>query len=184
MKLRLKNFRCYEDQTFDLGYKGLTLLTAATGVGKSSILMGVNFALFGVGSKVVSHGKTSCLVELEFDDIKISRTKKPNRLVVNDQYEDKSGQDIINKKFGETYDTTGYISQNALNSFVLMSPLDKLGFLEKFAFKDVELGKLKGKCNALISERHDIHVGTMPGFTRIDATEMMIPKYSAPASPI
>jgi DNA repair exonuclease SbcCD ATPase subunit len=159
MRLRLKNFRCYEDQTFDLGDKGLTLLSAATGTGKSSILMGVHFALFGVGTKVVTHGKTSCLVELEFDGIKISRTKRPNRLLVNDQYEDKAGQAIIDEKFGETYETTGYISQNALNSFVLMGPMDKLGFLEKFAFKDVELGKIKGRCKALISEKHDDLIG-------------------------
>jgi DNA repair exonuclease SbcCD ATPase subunit len=161
MKLHLKNFRCYEDQTFDLGEKGLTLLSAPTGTGKSSILMGVYFALFGVGTKVSSHGKTSCFAELEFGDMKITRTKRPNRLVlVNtiNEYEDKAAQAIINRVFGETYETTGYISQNALNSFVLMSPIDKLGFLETFAFKDVELATLKDRSKKLIAEKHDLLV--------------------------
>lgn len=155
MKIQLKNFRCYIDQTFDFGDNGLALLTGPSGQGKTTILMGIYFALFGTGTKVVSYGKSSCMVQLEFDNLKIVRTKRPNRLLVNDVHEDQAGQDIIDRIFGNTFDVTGYISQNALNSFVLMSPMDKLGFLEKFAFKDVDLGKLKGRCKAKITERNE-----------------------------
>lgn len=155
MRIRLKNFRCYSDETFDFGEGGLALLSGPSGKGKSTILMGIHFALFGSGSKVTAYGKTSCMVELEFDGMKIVRTKKPNRVVVNDVYEDDSAQEIINSKFGDTFEVTGYISQNALNSFILMSPIDKLGFLEKFAFRDVNLGKIKGRCKAHISKCHD-----------------------------
>ena len=136
MKITLKNFRCYENYTLDFGEKGLTLISGSSGAGKSSILLGIYFALFGIGTKFTMYGKTSCSVMLEFDDIIITRTKKPNRLIVEDEkvkYEDDAAQSIINKKFGETFDTTGYISQNAMNSFILMSPIEKLGFLEKFA---------------------------------------------------
>ena len=140
MKITLKNFRCYEDKTFDFGEEGITLLSGDSGRGKSSVMMGIQFALFGTGQKVAKHGKLSCSVELEFDGMKIYRTKRPNRVVVNDIYEDAVAQDIINKKFGDTFNATGYISQNALNSFILMSPLDKLAFFEKFAFKDSDLG--------------------------------------------
>lgn len=155
MKIHLKNFRCYIDQTFDFGDNGLALLTGPSGRGKTTILMGIYFALFGTGTKVVSYGKTSCMVQLEFGDLKIVRTKRPNRLLVNDVHEDQAGQDIIDRIFGNTFDVTGYIAQNALNSFVLMSPMDKLGFLETFAFKDVDLGKLKGRCKAKITERNE-----------------------------
>lgn len=155
MHIRLKNFRCYTDKTFDLGEEGLTLLSGPSGSGKSSVIMGIYFALFGVGTKVTSQGSTSCMVELEFDGLKIVRTKRPNRLVVNEVYEDASAQSIIDEKFGSTFNVTGYISQNALNSFVLMSPLDKLGFLEKFAFKDINLPEIKARCKALISKTNE-----------------------------
>ena len=144
MKIRLLNFRCYEDQTFDFGDEGLILLSASSGAGKSTILMAIHFALFGIGSKVTSAGKTSCKVEFEFGELKVVRTKRPNRLLVNDIYEDDEGQKIINEKFGEVFDVTGYISQNALNSFILKSPSDKLEFLEQFAFKDIDLMRIKG----------------------------------------
>ena len=155
MKIRLKNFRCYEDNTFDLGDNGITLLSAPSGYGKSTILNGIYFALFGVGNKVVSFGKTSCLVELDFDDMKIIRTKRPNRLVVNEIYEDEVAQQLINQKFGENFDVTGYISQNAMNSFIMMNPMEKLSFLERFAFKDIDLNNIKNRCKANITKTHD-----------------------------
>lgn len=155
MKIRLKNFRSYEDETFDLGNDGLVLITAPSGSGKSNILLGINFALYGTGTKVVKHGKTSCSVELIFGDMKIVRSKRPNRLIVNDDYADDAAQNIINKKFGDSFSVTGYIAQNALNSFIVMSPTDKLSFLETFAFKDVNLLELKKKCKDIIDKRYE-----------------------------
>lgn len=155
MKLRLINFRCYSDRTFDLGNGGLSLISGSSGLGKSTIFMAIYFAMYGTGTKVISHGKTNCTVEMEFDDMKIVRTKRPNRVIVNDVYEDDVAQNMINAKFGDCFNVTGYIAQNAIGSFVLMSPIEKLEFLEKFAFKDVDLGKIKGKCKALIAKKHE-----------------------------
>lgn len=155
MKIHLQNFLCYSDSTFDFGDQGIALLSGPSGVGKTSILRGIFFALFGEGNKLQAYGKTSCRVDLEFDGMQITRTKRPNRLVVNEVYEDDSAQAIINKKFGDTFKTSGYIQQNNLSSFILMSPIEKLDFLEKFAFRDVDLGKIKGRCKAHISKCHD-----------------------------
>jgi len=159
MKIRMKDFLCYTDSTFDFGNSGVALLSGPSGVGKTSILRGIFFALFGEGNKLQANGSTSCRVELDFDDLKIIRTKRPNRLVVNDVYEDESAQEIINKTFGDTFKVTGYIQQNNLNSFILMSPLEKLAFLEKFAFRDVDLGKIKAKCKSYILQTSDSLVG-------------------------
>ena len=161
MKIRMKDFLCYTDSTFDFGNTGVALLSGPSGVGKTSILRGIFFALFGEGNKLQASGSTSCRVELEFDNLNIIRTKKPNRLVVNDVHEDESGQEIINKIFGDTFKVTGYIQQNNLNSFILMSPVEKLSFLEKFAFRDVDLGKIKGRCKAYILQTSDALVGVV-----------------------
>lgn len=145
---------------FELNRDGRFLLGDFTVTHNSSILMGIHFALNGAGSKVVTHGKTSCLVEFEFDGMKITRTKRPNRLVVNDIYEDEAAQEVINKKFGDAFDVSGYIAQNAMNSFILMSPIEKLNFLEKFAFKDINLAEIKARCKAHISRTNEELIST------------------------
>lgn len=161
MKIRMKDFLCYKDSTFDFGDSGIALLSGPSGVGKTSILRGIFFALFGEGNKLQANGSSSCRVEFDFDNIKIVRTKRPNRLVVNEVHEDECAQEIINKMFGDTFKISGYIQQNNLNSFVLMSPVEKLAFLEKFTFRDVDLGKIKGRCKAYISQTNDALVGVV-----------------------
>jgi energy-coupling factor transporter ATP-binding protein EcfA2 len=160
MKITLKNFRCYEDAVFNFGEKGIVLLSGPSGAGKSTIFFAVYFALFGTGNKLAMNGKLSCSVLLEFEGMTIIRSKKPNRLIVNSIYEDDAGQSIIDKKFGDSFKTTGYISQNARDSFILMSPIEKLGFLEKFAFQDINLSVIKKRCKDLIKERNDNLVKT------------------------
>ena len=180
MKITLKNFRCYTNQTFDFGKDGIVLLSGPSGVGKTSILSGIYFALFGVGTKIVSYGKSSCSVILEFEEITITRTKRPNRLVVNDEkgeYEDTAGQSIINTAFGDTFKTTGYISQNALDSFIMMSPIDKLGFLEKFSFNDVNLTEIKKRCKDMIKTRHDCLIKST---SQLEVASLMLQELEKP----
>lgn len=152
MKIILKNFRCYKSQTFEFDEKGLCLISAKSGTGKSTILMAINFALYGSNAKLCTFGEQSCSVEFQFTPtFIIKRSKKPNRLVVNDLYEDEVGQKIINEKFGENFNITGYIAQNALNSFMIMNATDKLEFLEKYAFHNIDLQQIKNKCKTEIN---------------------------------
>jgi exonuclease SbcC len=177
MKITLKNFRCYEDATFDFGEKGITLLSGSSGAGKTSILLGIYFALFGTGNKLAMYGKSSCTVTLEFDGMTVTRSKRPNRLVVNSVYEDDAGQSVIDKKFGDSFKTTGYISQNARDSFVLMSPIEKLGFLEKFAFQDINLSLIKKRCKDLINERNENLLKTN---SQLEMATLMLEELSEP----
>ena len=54
-------------------------------------------------------------------------------------------QKIIDKKFSSVFDTAGYIKQNHINSFIFKSPLEKLLFLEQFAFQDTNICEIKKK---------------------------------------
>ncbi len=160
MKLKLKNFRCYTEKEFEFGDKGMILLSGQSGCGKTSILSAINFVLFNSGTKVVTNGKTSCSVQLEIQDLKIVRNKRPNRLVLTnistgEEYEDDSAQEIINQKFGSKFDSTSYVQQNANNTFILMKPIDKLAFLEELAFHDINLQKIKEVCQKNISKQKE-----------------------------
>ena len=155
MKVTLQNFKCWEDQTFDFGDNGITLLSGKSGIGKTSILQAIIFALFGIGNKVVMHERKSCKVVFEYDKMKIERTKGPCRLLLNDSYEDDAAQEIINKKFGKHFKITGYMEQGSHNSFALMNPTEKLEFLETIALRDTDIKTFKEKTKELIKERND-----------------------------
>ena len=157
MKLRLINFLCYTDTTYDFGDKGMVLITGQSGKGKSSIFRGIYFALFGEGNKLSkASGSTSgTKVDLYYKDYVISRTKRPNRLVVtrgDSIYEDAIAQGVVNDLVGTTFKTSGYIQQNALSSFIVMSPSDKLAFIEKFAFSGVDIEAIKARAKVKLGE--------------------------------
>jgi len=165
MRLRLKNFRCYIEKEFDFGEEGLLLLSGQSGTGKTSLLMAISFVLYGKGTKLVTVGKTSCSVELEFLNFLVKRSKRPNCLKLtdlstNEEYEDDSAQGIINERFGTAFDVTSYVQQNATNSFILMTPIEKLSFLEKFAFQGIDLTRLKARCTAIAKKRNEELIAT------------------------
>ena len=155
MKLIMKNFKCYIDKTFDFQDRGITLIEGLSGVGKSTICSAIMFVLYGSGNKLVSNGKTTCSVELYYENLHITRTKKPNRLLLNDIYENDIAQSMINDKFGHTFDITGYMAQNTYSSFIMLNPTDKIIFLEKIAFNNINLQEIKEKCKEHIKQMND-----------------------------
>jgi len=69
-KIKLRNIRSYVDAEIDFP-KGTTLLSGDIGSGKSSILLAIEFALFGLkkgfGSGLLRNGANTGFVELDFD---------------------------------------------------------------------------------------------------------------------
>ena len=88
-KIILNNIRSYETQEINFS-KGSTLLSGDIGAGKTSILLGIEFALFGLqpgqrGSSLLKNGKEEggVLIEFEVDDqnIIVERTLKRGKTI-------------------------------------------------------------------------------------------------------
>ena len=153
MKITISGFRCYKlPTTFEFHDKGIILISGQSGIGKSTILMAINFALYGHGRNICSYGETKCKVELTFKDIKIVRTKSPNRLLVNDLYEDTVAQQLIFNLFGKSFDVTGYIPQNTTESFLNKNAVAKREFLESVDTELSLLPKKYEKIDAIIKQ--------------------------------
>lgn len=161
MKLTLKNFRCHLDQTFEIPDKGIILLSGASGNGKTTILNGIYYALYGKLKKPYSHGQTTCKVILEYQSLKITRTSSPNRLVVyhnEDKYENDAAQGVINQKLGMDFDefrASSYIIQNSQNSVLSMTPSEQQKFIEVLAFSDNTHLTYKSKIKTLIKSTQE-----------------------------
>ena len=104
-KLIIENIRSYEKQEINF-QQGSTLLSGDIGVGKTSILLAIEFALFGLqpgqrGAALLRNGEISGAVKIVFEiddkEIIIERTlkkQKPSpKLIVQLQLKEK------NKKF-------------------------------------------------------------------------------------
>ena len=83
-KISLNNIRSYESQEFNF-QEGSTLLAGNIGSGKTSILLGIEFALFGLqpgqrGSAILRNGAITGGASIEFEvegkEVLIERTMK------------------------------------------------------------------------------------------------------------
>ena len=150
MKITITGFRCYKKPTtFEFQNEGTMLISGPSGIGKSTILMAINYALYG-GSIDIAYGETKCRVEFEFKGLKIVRSKPPNRLIVNDIYEDAVAQQMIYDVYGKNFDVTGYIPQNTIKSFLNKGPPQKREFLESVQFESLHLLEKKNKLDSII----------------------------------
>jgi chromosome segregation ATPase len=175
MKLDLVNFCCWSNKKIEIPDASIVLLTAPSGYGKTSIIRAIVFALFGIGQKVVKFGSKSCRVELVYKNLHIVRTKGPNKLLLNGVYEDEEAQHMI-------YDYVDkqrmfYLEQNSANSFVNMSPTDKLLFLENIAFAHYRLDDIKKRLKERIKTANDNLISAK---SKYDLTKHLIDELKLP----
>lgn len=162
MKITLTNFGCYNNETFEFPDNGLMLISAPSGKGKSTIIKAILFVLFNIGKKLCTFGEKSCKVKmvLSFPDkgnLKITRTKCPNRLVLeknSELYEDIVAQNVINEIYGNNFPNVSFMdNRNIYKSFLMMTPMEKLKFLENFAFENINVEEIKEKVQTQIREK-------------------------------
>ncbi len=93
-RLQIKNLRSYENQEI-IFPKGSTLLSGDIGSGKTTILLAIEFALFGLqpsqkGTSLLRNGKEEAEVELHFEidkkEVLIKRTLKRTKKSVTQDY--------------------------------------------------------------------------------------------------
>ena len=166
MEIRLQNFRCWGEKTVTFSPEGITLLHGRSGRGKSSILEAIAFAIIGKGRNIVSAGKSSCTVTLILiDGTMVIRKKRPNTVIVKipggDTLEDDAAQGYLDSLFTSTFDSVSYLRQGQKNkSFILMSPGEKLVFLEELAFRGYDIIKLKTDASDLHKKRERLLIST------------------------
>jgi DNA repair protein SbcC/Rad50 len=157
MKLELQNFRCFEHKTFELPDTGTLLVQGPSGVGKTTLIKSIMFCLFGERQNVVRYGKKKCSVTLSYKDIKICRTKGPERLVVSFQgddgeYEGLDAQNRINNYLNNCHMI--YLEQGGGSSFIRKSSVEQCSMLMDYTFQDFDIDKLRDKVK-VISRAHE-----------------------------
>jgi DNA repair exonuclease SbcCD ATPase subunit len=160
MKITLKNFRCYKDRIFTLPDTGLTLLSGVSGSGKSTLIKSVFYALYGKIKKPCSFGVNSCSVELQYKNVTIFRSTKPNILKVtieNTIYEDDAAQSYIDSFMGLTkdeFEISGYIAQKNSVCILSLPPLEQIKTIQTLSIQET-VTTLKEKLKSLLKESND-----------------------------
>jgi DNA repair exonuclease SbcCD ATPase subunit len=165
MRITLINFGVWANKTFEFPDKGLTLISGPSGKGKTTIFRAINYVLTGEGTKLPTLGEKKCTAIFEYQGMVMTRTNSPCRLTVvvnNIQYEGDEAQSIIYQTVGKNFEIAGYIHQKGENSFLGMSPSDKLKFLEKVAFYDVPIDEIKEKAKDMVS-KYELNLSSIQG---------------------
>jgi DNA repair exonuclease SbcCD ATPase subunit len=175
MNISLTNFRCWDNKTISLPSKGICLINGKSGRGKSSILNSIVFCITGKGKNITTFLKKHTKVSIKIDNITITRSRGPNRLLVQKTnesgeiktYEDDVAQSLINSTFGSEFCSTSYIDQDNLNSFIFLSPTEKIEFLERLLLAQYNIDDKKTIIKDHISKvktdytSHDSKVSTL-----------------------
>ncbi len=157
-KIILDNIRSYKHQEINFP-EGSTLLSGDIGSGKTSVLLGIEFALFGLqpgqrGSFLLRNGKNSGRVIIEFEvegkNILIERSLKRGRTIsqdycaitMDDVKEETSVMELKNKvlellnypkefskKQNILYKFTVYTPQEEMKQIILQDPITRINTL-------------------------------------------------------
>jgi len=160
LELSLTNFRFWESKHISIPSSGICLINGRSGRGKSTILNSILYVITGKLKNITTINKKTTKVSIKIDGITISRSRGPNRLTAEKDgkiYENDDAQSIINSLFGEEFANTSYIDQDNINSFVSLSPSDKMEFLEKLLLTNYDINGIKEKIRLEISNTKTQH---------------------------
>jgi DNA repair exonuclease SbcCD ATPase subunit len=171
-RIRFQQFRCWENLLIEAPVGGVTLIKGSSGIGKTTILQGITWCLYGnirlVAPNHLEKAKTRVTIEFPYTlnnipgILMIDRQKNPNRLLVTHvlqgqpgtTYEDKVGQALIDDLFG-THDiwlASCYIGQGCRNSFLTAPNTGKMELLNSIAFHEEDPTTFIERIDGVITE--------------------------------
>lgn len=146
MEIELYGFRCHNHLIFRVHPSKITLLKGQTGIGKSTILLAVQWALYGKDRNVANNQTSGTkkmyvkiLLMIEGTPLLIYRQKNPGLIQIqygNVIYEDKTAQDMIDNMFydKDIWKSCCYIEQRCRNHFLNLSNAERMDLIYKLTF--------------------------------------------------
>jgi len=136
MRLSIKNFRSHDSSEFIFEKNKIILIDGVSGSGKSTIFNSIYWCLYGSMQHIFNNNKDKLSVEIEFGNLKITRKKKPDILIVeidDKKYEDDVAQEIIIHYFGskELWLASCYLKQGERNNLLCSTNSEKLKLIEE-----------------------------------------------------
>lgn len=139
MKIILNNFKTFATLSSYEVKPGLTLISGPSGVGKSTLLEAILWAINGgpiTPPFANPHGRTKVKLELT-SEFSIIRTTKPSsiEIIISPKtcLTSADAEEYLERNLNSYF----YLRQNSTNSFLLMKPCDRISFIEKLAFKKI-----------------------------------------------
>lgn len=137
MKILLKNFGAYTDETFEFANNSFTLFKGENGSGKSTIFKAICWVLYNK-YKSVKHGEDACQVVLTDQNWIVKRISKPQTLKVRFDSLDVEGSvaqsvilDKIMKMNWEQFCISTMISSNARCSLASITPTERFNVIRE-----------------------------------------------------
>lgn len=159
MKIELTNFRCHISKIIEIPNSGLIAISGDTGVGKSTILSSIVYALYGVipgkykkpyTMSLAGKEKTCKVVIRDFlEEYTVTRTSSPNTVVLENnevKLEGTAAQSKIISLISMDYDKfliSSYIVQNINSSVLSMTPTEQINFINTLVNSSSESYKEK-----------------------------------------
>ena len=180
LRIAFHQFRCWENLMIEAPIGSITLIKGNSGVGKTTILQGIAWCLYGnirlVGPNYVEKAKTRVIIELPYNlngvqgILSINRQKNPNRLMLSHGekvYEDKVAQAIIDDIFGthEIWLASCYTGQGCRNTFLTAPNTGKMEILNSIAFHEEDPTTYIERIDANITETDYNYKAKLATFT-------------------